>query len=209
MIKHNVVGDVTNPQVEDGVRIIAHCCNDLGIMGAGVAAAIAHKWPQVREQYVKWSKHETMFTGGMLQIVPVDKTLFVANIIGQHGVVGPNNPKPINYEWLFRGMERLASWIQNFRSVKICMGSSFELTKVTLHVPLIGAGLAQGNWELIETLMDIAWAMQEVYIYRLMSDKQVITCAMCGKETDIVTCYFHQGKYIGECCWDERLKATE
>lgn len=167
MIKHNVIGDVTNPQVEDGIRIIAHCCNDLGVMGAGVAAAIANKWPQVKEQYVKWSKHETLFIGGMFQIVSVDKTLFVANIIGQHGVVGSKNPKPINYEWLFRGMEGVAAWTQNFRSLKTCMGSSFETPKITLHVPLIGAGLAQGNFEIVEVLMNIAWANQEVYIYRL------------------------------------------
>jgi len=35
-----VTGDVTLPQ-GDGLKIVAHCCNDIGAFGAGVALAIA------------------------------------------------------------------------------------------------------------------------------------------------------------------------
>ena len=49
----NVKGDVRNPQIsaENEVAIIPHCCNNLGVMGAGVALALKNKWPEVFEIY--------------------------------------------------------------------------------------------------------------------------------------------------------------
>lgn len=36
------------------------------------------------------------------------------------------------------------------------------------------------------------------------------TCSLCGKPCDAGKAHLHQGKLIGdECCWDERLKASE
>lgn len=34
-------------------------------------------------------------------------------------------------------------------------------------------------------------------------------CALCGKPTDAKTAHLHQQQWIGECCWDDRLKASE
>jgi hypothetical protein len=36
------------------------------------------------------------------------------------------------------------------------------------------------------------------------------TCSLCGKPCDAGKAHLHQGRLIGdECCWDERLKASE
>jgi len=34
-------------------------------------------------------------------------------------------------------------------------------------------------------------------------------CSSCGFPCASNTAHLHQGEYIGECCWDERLKITE
>jgi hypothetical protein len=34
-------------------------------------------------------------------------------------------------------------------------------------------------------------------------------CAGCGAWTTEREAHLHQGRLIGECCWDERLRATE
>jgi hypothetical protein len=34
-------------------------------------------------------------------------------------------------------------------------------------------------------------------------------CKLCQKPTPASTAHCHQGGYIGECCWDERLRASE
>jgi hypothetical protein len=34
-------------------------------------------------------------------------------------------------------------------------------------------------------------------------------CKLCGQKVDVNTAHRHQEGYIGECCWDERLRTTE
>ena len=36
-----------------------------------------------------------------------------------------------------------------------------------------------------------------------------ITCKFCGKKAPAKTAHIHQGLFVGECCWDERLRSTE
>jgi len=36
-----------------------------------------------------------------------------------------------------------------------------------------------------------------------------VTCKLCGKDTPAATAHLHQHEWVGECCWDDRLKTTE
>jgi hypothetical protein len=36
-----------------------------------------------------------------------------------------------------------------------------------------------------------------------------VKCVTCHKDAPAATAHLHQGKWIGECCWDERLRSTE
>ena len=36
-----------------------------------------------------------------------------------------------------------------------------------------------------------------------------VRCCLCKKNTSSQTAHRHQNKYIGECCWDDRLKSSE
>jgi len=36
-----------------------------------------------------------------------------------------------------------------------------------------------------------------------------VECKICGELCDAKTAHLHQDEYVGECCWDERLRATE
>lgn len=36
-----------------------------------------------------------------------------------------------------------------------------------------------------------------------------ITCSFCRKPVDPEAAHRHQGVYVGPCCWDERLRASE
>ncbi|MDA8139788.1 MAG: hypothetical protein M0036_14150 [Desulfobacteraceae bacterium] len=41
-------------------------------------------------------------------------------------------------------------------------------------------------------------------------DADVMRCSLCNKPINPLTAHLHQGEYIGEeCCWDDRLKASE
>jgi len=41
-------------------------------------------------------------------------------------------------------------------------------------------------------------------------DNQFVKCSLCKNPAKAKTAHLHQGEYIGdECCWDERLRASE
>jgi hypothetical protein len=43
----------------------------------------------------------------------------------------------------------------------------------------------------------------------LDSTRTMVICYLCGNPTHGDTAHRHQDKWIGECCWDERLRTTE
>lgn len=135
-----VIGDATAPSGE-GPKIIAHICNDVGGWGAGFVVAISKRWPAPEAAYRKWHADETPpFELGQVQLVPVDDGLWVANMIGQHGLrIGPDGP-PIRYS-----------------AVRACLAKVAEEAKklgASVHMPRIGCGLAGGKWDEIEPLIE-------------------------------------------------------
>jgi len=36
-----------------------------------------------------------------------------------------------------------------------------------------------------------------------------VMCKLCQNSVPAKTAHLHQGTWVGECCWDERLKSTE
>lgn len=43
-----------------------------------------------------------------------------------------------------------------------------------------------------------------------LANENTKICSICGNLCAGITAHLHQGRYIGdECCWDERLKASE
>ena len=137
--------DVRKP-VGEGRKIIAHCCNDLGRMGSGVAKALMDQWPQVRSQYVQWYATDThignplKFELGAVQFIYCERDIVVANVIGQHDIRAIKGIPPVRYEALRQGFDRIAQVAEFYNS--------------TVHVPyLMGCDLAGGNWETVEEIL--------------------------------------------------------
>ena len=42
-----------------------------------------------------------------------------------------------------------------------------------------------------------------------ITDSETATCSLCGKPVLACLAHLHQGVWIGDCCWDERLRVTE
>ena len=42
-----------------------------------------------------------------------------------------------------------------------------------------------------------------------MEDEALLMCSLCHAMSPAKTAHLHQGGYIGECCWDDRLKSSE
>jgi hypothetical protein len=145
---------------KDGCIMIAHCCNDLGAWGAGFVVPLGARFPKARERYINWSlgkdtKTKIPFSLGNTQIVEVAPYTYVANMVAQHGVIGPSNPHPLSYEALERCIKNV--------------GRSAEMVCSHLHCPKFGSKLAGGDWNKIEPLIEKYWITQglRVTIYSL------------------------------------------
>lgn len=145
-----VEGDATDPQGE-GRKVIAHCCNDIGGWGRGFVVALSKRWKEPEEWYRNWfakTGHTDLpFELGSVLFVLVEPRLqtWVANIIGQHNTHTILGVPPIRYEALTSGFHKVRGFC---KKVEAETGES-----VSVHMPRIGAGLAGGNWETIEKLI--------------------------------------------------------
>jgi O-acetyl-ADP-ribose deacetylase (regulator of RNase III) len=147
-----IKGDATVPQTA-GVKIVAHICNDLGGWGKGFVLAISKRWPEPERAYRVWHRQRAKndFALGATQIVPVEQYIFVANMIGQHGMKTGSHGVPIRYEAVRACLEKLA-----LEAIKLEAG---------VHMPRIGCGLAGGTWDRIEPLIVQALSARDVPVF--------------------------------------------
>jgi O-acetyl-ADP-ribose deacetylase (regulator of RNase III) len=138
-----VTGDATRPS-GDGLRAIVHCCNNFGAWGAGFVVALSKVYPEAERSYREWDKRfrdrgETLPLGGV-QMVPVGDDVFVFNVVGQEGVGTRKGQPPIRYEAIRAGLATVRGMLEGTPSM-------------TVHMPRMGAGLAGGDWLIIERIV--------------------------------------------------------
>ncbi len=132
------VGDATAPSA-DGNKIIAHICNDQGAWGKGFVLALSRRWQQPAESFKSWFKEGGDFGLAGVQFVQVEPDVWVANMIGQHGLKTQKGVPPIRYEALRTCLEAVASKAKELGA--------------TVHMPRIGCGLAGGEWSKVEPII--------------------------------------------------------
>lgn len=133
-----IKGDATAPQGE-GRKFIIHCCNDIGAWGAGFVLALSKNWPEPERRYKKWKRNGRGFKLGHIQVVRVEKDIYVINMIGQRDIKTKNGVPPIRYGSINKCLKKVAELAKEY--------------KATVHAPRFGAGLAGGKWEKIEDLI--------------------------------------------------------
>lgn len=149
-----LTGDATDP-VGDDPKILVHVCNDVGAWGKGFVLAISKRWKEPEKRFKEWFKSETDFGLGEVQFVRVRPDLEVANLIGQVGLRSRKGVPPIRYEALEAGLSRVAE-------PALKQGAS-------VHMPRIGCGLAGGEWNQVEQIIESTLLSQgiEVVVYDL------------------------------------------
>ncbi|MET7300840.1 macro domain-containing protein [Embleya sp. NPDC005575] len=135
-----VRGDATTP-LGKGVKVIAHVCNDQGGWGKGFVLALSRRWPEPEADYRRWHRERAHndFGLGAVRLVRVDTYLWVANMIGQHGMRTGSKGPPVRYDAIDRALTEVGR-------------RALEL-EASVHMPRIGCGLAGGNWGRVEPLV--------------------------------------------------------
>lgn len=152
-----VSGDATRPE-GDGLKIIAHCCNNVGGWGAGFVVALSGRWERPEREYRLWAersgKERFRKLLGAMQLVPVEDDVSVANIIGQDGMGrAPDGGPPIRYDAISRGFHFIAEY---------ALSKTDQL--VSVHMPRIGCSLAGGRWSEIEPMLDDHFIRRGIHV---------------------------------------------
>ena len=134
--------------LQSGLQHIAHGCNMNGGFGSGVAKAVATKYPKARGDY--WLNFGGKPGGTIIESLQ-DDGVTIYNCLTQEWY-GPGDKKYVDYNFV-------AKVFKEFNNI---------LPKgAILGIPKIGAGLAGGDWEIIEKIIDDEAKNYEVHCYIL------------------------------------------
>jgi O-acetyl-ADP-ribose deacetylase (regulator of RNase III) len=149
---HYLQGDATQP-IGDGNKAIIHVCNDIGAWGAGFVLALSKNWSQPEAQYRAWAKTKNNFQLGFVQPVKVAPNITVINMIGQSGIRSVGNMIPLRYDALEICLTKVANYCKR--------------NNMSVHMPRIGCGLAGGDWNKVEEIINQTLIAEnlDVFVY--------------------------------------------
>jgi hypothetical protein len=121
-------------------------------MLAAGAKALSWRYPNDGRNLKQHTSSGTRSGTGMtlssaVQLVQVEPDIWVANMVGQHGLIHTGGQPPIRYE------AALGKVAQEANSLN-----------ASVHMPRIGCGLAGGTWEQIEPILHRQLVEQDIKV---------------------------------------------
>lgn len=157
------MGDITKDIRGAGTHYLVHGCNAQGVMGSGVAAAIRATYPgaytDYRAEYERFRArgyedlplgrvilHRAVIDGKSLY-APTQgiEDLVIVNAITQRYYGRDSSVRYVDYDAVRNAFHALNKFVEGQH------GAGDH--SVTVHYPLIGAGLANGDWGVIERII--------------------------------------------------------
>jgi O-acetyl-ADP-ribose deacetylase (regulator of RNase III) len=135
--------------LETPVKHIMHGCNSHGVMGSGVAKLIRDKYPQAYRDYYDVYNSRGLELGDIIFSVQNDGKI-ISNAITQKDYGRDKSRVYVSY-W---------SIAEVFRKIE-----SFGIKEIAL--PKIGAGLANGDWNVIEAIIENTLTKTKPIVYVL------------------------------------------
>lgn len=159
---------------QDAARIIpgtlkayAHGTNCQGRMGSGIAWTIKHMFPEVYNTYMRQFQYEGLQLGNTSMVSPAGHEHFMffncntqdkyRGFKNDDGTVEPDGKVYADYDAIKSCFEKINEVVMaQYDTTPIFGGVSKKIDKIEVHFPLIGAGLANGDWAIIEAIIDEA-----------------------------------------------------
>ena len=128
-----VVGDL----LASRETVIAHGCNAQGVMASGIAKAIREEYPTTYDDYraVYEKQGNKLHVGQIVVTRTLERTIL--NIISQDTYGRNPNVVYVSYDGIAEAIRK----INNMGYVRVAF-------------PKIGAGLANGNWDVISKIIE-------------------------------------------------------
>lgn len=131
--------------------ILAHGCNCRGGFGSGVAAGVAKHYPKAKHYFLD-KYNDDGWKLGQVQFVPQWNYKVVANCATQDAYL-PRGVCHADYDAIENAMRTVKQYA--------------EANHYTIAMPKIGAGLACGDWDKIESILNKVFNDMEVVVYYL------------------------------------------
>ena len=128
----------------DATGVIVHGCNSHGVMGSGVAKQIKKTWPAVYENYNNRYLSQGLPMGS-IDYVRVDPKILVVNAITQKDY-GRAEKLYVSYDAIEAAFIHINDLVMDDLKYK-------PIPKV-VSFPLIGCGLANGDWDIVSKIID-------------------------------------------------------
>jgi O-acetyl-ADP-ribose deacetylase (regulator of RNase III) len=144
-------GDLIQAAKDGRFDVIVHGCNCFCTMGAGIARAMREHFPEAYEADLSTKKgaREKLGTISIAQIKRPPVSLYVVNAYTQ-------------FDWRGRGVK------VDYDALRRCMVEvKTRFPGLRIAYPMIGAGLAGGDWTVIEKIIDDALAGENHTLVRL------------------------------------------
>lgn len=155
MIKY-IKGDLLDAFDSGDVKIIAHGCNCVGGFGSGIAGQIAERFPLARVRYKEL--HGSGGTElGFFQTNHIEGKGYIINCGTQRECL-PRGQKHVDYDSVRKVMQLLLSFSKNLG--------------ITPAIPKIGCGLAGGEWDVVEKIVNDIFKDSEIFVYILDNDNE-------------------------------------
>lgn len=150
------------------IKCIAHGCNTAGVMGSGVAAVVKKKFPDTYRQYAEYCKPRNFKAEGLETQAERSADILGQSFYNQEkGVMILNMFTQGDWSRAFGTDMRYAS----YDAIDLCFREANEFIKnyedKRLAIPMIGAGLGGGDWDVIEKIIEKSTPDIEVTVYQL------------------------------------------
>ena len=131
-------------------KVIAHGCNCFRTMGSGVARAIRQRYPRAYDADLATSYGDRSKLGSYSAVYDKQDDRWIVNLYTQFTF--GTKPVELDYEALEKGLQ--------------CLKALSE-PDWKIGLPMIGCGLAGGNWTRVKAIIETVFNDRTVYIYQL------------------------------------------
>ena len=128
--------------------IIVQGCNAQGQMGAGVAKQIRAQWPEVYEQYRARFESHGLEVGSIDYLFVDNNERVIVNAITQE-FYGNDGKIYVAYDGVKLAFEEINELVHSEEYAKSGL-------PMTVNFPLIGCGLAGGDWNIVSGIINEA-----------------------------------------------------
>lgn len=119
---------------------MVHGCNAQGVMGSGVAAGVREIYPGAYAAYRKAEETQGLFMGTIVPYFDTTDKIWVLNAITQEFFGRDPDVRYVSYDAIEDSFKAIRRMVPNTNIERVLF-------------PLIGAGLGNGTWSVIEEII--------------------------------------------------------